>query len=328
MSNLVKPEQVSLEQVLRSKLILLDGSANERSDFCHHTAHTGDYRELQKEELIAELKRVEQFSRILKNPRIKLSPGVFEELEGYKRHISFLSEKLKESPFQLKLRKSRDFMCPCTRSEEYREEVKKAKSNKKLLDRLERKVISSQESARKKRLIIQDQKYTLLSDMICLISQAGDLKKDSSKSYGERPKNPNRSNTDERIVASSYWISLDAKTDPSIFTGDNDFKRLLGVTPRLMCSDQFSEDNRDFTISLLQRPPTLYWIKHNSSEPKIFSYTMRDLMSIHEKKAIELEGRPELMKELGCLWKRFSEVKYQTIPPLQQPIPQPLQHQQ
>jgi len=310
MQSLTEATRVNLEQVLKNEMVLIDASIKGGSDFCWNTFKIKGYDEFNPKDIKFEIEFFQGFLNILKNPNIRIIPEVSQELERYRKiiedHLSFYSRRHENYMNASKKRNHPGKMK--TRARRYKGLSEKAELNKQLLKQLNNLGIYSQRLTNKRLLEIQNPRYELLSKMVCLISVKGKVKKDWGIRYGREARDPNRSNTDEKIISASYWQSLTTKIKPVIISSDSDLKGLLGITPRLMCSDRFSDYNQGFTISLLQRPPTLYWLNKDSPQQEVYKHTMDDLIYRYEKESIELEENQELMQELGCLWKRFSEM--------------------
>lgn len=61
--------------------------------------------------------------------------------------------------------------------------------------------------------------------------------------------------TDEKMIATAYWIAMYSNIRPVLVSGDKDFSRLLGIS-----SDIFRRVNDDFRRMLDERPPKLYLV--------------------------------------------------------------------
>ena len=159
----------------------------------------------------------------------------------------------------------------------------------------------------KKSIHINQQGYEHLVEKIKVLGRVMNLKKDNHFSYQPNysPKKGD-SDTDERFVATAFWISMFSDKSPVIVTQDTDFVYLLGTTSRLFGSSQFQPNNSHFRNSLYVNPVRLYIGSNGNYHEKINTrgtiYT--DKLEIH---SIPESEEKNISKGISIFWKDFAK---------------------
>lgn len=112
---------------------------------------------------------------------------------------------------------------------------------------------------RNKEIYFDKDKADVLFDMVKLLESKMNLKVDSNYMKGLRSEDRSHiSDTDEKIVACLYYLSIYGNKKPVLLTADHDFRRLLGKISPLMGSYSFFPDNGRFRRQLRANKFRLY----------------------------------------------------------------------
>lgn len=243
-----------------------------------------------------ELKGYEDFIKLIRRHSVVTIPEITQEIQRYSEilgeRISFYNSVERHLP-----RKGRYL------SARKKPSIKKHSQNvrKLIQDLQEASFIAYKES--KKRELKTDQRYDSLVGIVKLLSQNIQLKQDTHYIHGEHTREYN--DTDERITAVAYWLSLNRKK-PLVLTRDGDLVRLFGVTPRLMGADNFLPYNKLFRESLKDFPFRVYLKREGVTKKAIGGSTPNFdkefiINNLHNGKS------EEIREEMLNLWQQFSE---------------------
>lgn len=186
-----------------------------------------------------------------------------------------------------------------------------AKSNKMLLDKIQEASEKIWTTSQRKQLQIRDSRYDILVEMVKLLSKRLNLKKVSKKQ--RCPKNPYDSDTDEKIVAAIYLEHLFDQTEPALLANDEDFLRLLGVTPRILGSEEFKPYNIGFRECFSGKKLKFYRSLSTNECTRTLEKPIRryhTVMGLRRKvngKELTKSEKVEIAQKLDYLWQQFSK---------------------
>jgi len=240
-------------------------------------------------DLIAEeSEAIENFMLALQHPSSKTIKQVTNE-------IKFFQDRIKKEIHRLS-----------------RQKLKKTKGreNQQALNELYQKVRLVSSTSKTKEWNTQDPRYDLLSKMIILLNQELGLKKDTSALYCLRNGKQNSSETDERLVAASYYCSL-TRCRPAVITGDGDFVNLFAASYPLLGSDVFLPYNSSFRCSVKAHFPKLYELNYelnyklNYRKINIKSHnnSFPDSFLLFTNSSVSDETREKILR----LWEGFNQ---------------------
>jgi hypothetical protein len=138
------------------------------------------------------------------------------------------------------------------------------------------------------------------------------------------------SDTDERLVAALFCLSMYSGRRAGFVTGDTDFVRLLGVLPRLMGADELMPCNNSFKEALEYNPFKFYLYKPESHEYELLidsskiQYETEFRINRHSGQESE-NMKQQIIKmwtELGIEEYKSKDVKQQVLEPLKQLSPE------
>jgi len=163
---------------------------------------------------------------------------------------------------------------------------------------------------RRKELIIDDPRYEALIDLIKLIEVPLRLKKDTAslhRQYKER--DTHSSDTDERLTATLFWLSLVSAQKPVLITRDTDFVSLSSVVPRIIGADNFLPLNAEFREALSKNPYRLYITNQEYRTQYDLAVDSSTLHYDTKFNLINLSAakNKEKQEEIKSLWLKFNE---------------------
>lgn len=295
---------LTLNEILDSnEFVLIDGSLRGSESICDYLYEVHKLEELDKQKIENIEREFKKIQYIISQPHATTIPEVAREIKvcaeiiGVNlRYISEFEKILKTKP------RSR------TGCKKNHQEYKKPEKNRQVLKRLQETVFSTYEAFRERETKIRDRKYTLLAEMVREIDLAIGLKQDTSHLYGLPKKDPTSSDTDEKLVAALYYKSLFSNTPPVLLTKDTDFVRLLGVTPRLLGSDDFMPYNQSFRTRMVDNPFKLYIFQEHTD---IYNPALTSKSYLNFDPEFILGNIPKLKSDkikqkIQFLWQQFS----------------------
>lgn len=292
-----------LTEILNSEdLILVDTSIRpDNQDFSWRIYEDKYYTQLDRQLSKEKFLELENFIESLEQANVYTIKAVTKETEKLER---ILDDKIKFCSSR-----------PLPKDRRKREETKRRnKKPKNLLYDLQKKVYELRTLLRNKEINrsqefknINNSKYNSLLEMTKLIEKRARLKKDIGYILGAHERDQSEdSDTDEKLVASLYWLSLFSNKNPCLLSGDADFIRLLWVVTRLIGSDYFLPYNENFRQKIIENPFKLYSknIKTGEYELAIESskikYDNRFLIG-----NISPKSNLKTRRQISRIWKEF-----------------------
>lgn len=250
-----KKEFVSLDEILKGGIVLIDGCIQRSSEkkTIREMYSTTRYQQINLLSVSQEIEGIEKLSKLLELENVFTIQGVADEFQRYTEIIgekrSHLS-KTQKMPSQ-KHRKG----------EEYRNSTEDRDAS---LEELHDCAFTVHRQMLSKRIPVGylggSERYKMIEKMVQVLEEEIRLKKDTSYLLGEHDTDRAReSHTDEKLVASAFCASMHAAGPIKILTQDTDFISLTGVLPRLLGSDSFLPCNVLFRDSLRMNPVILYF---------------------------------------------------------------------
>ncbi len=169
----------------------------------------------------------------------------------------------------------------------------------------QKRVFDLRQLSKKSEIRIHGGSYEDLVNVIKTLGKILELKQDTNKFYETITKR-GLSDTDERIVATAYWISMFSDKQPILITRDGDFTRLFWITGRLLGAHEF-EGNQHFRKSLEQNPVKVYHKNRDGKyEIRVNTREMeyRDKFVLHKIPSDKENGARELIQKM---WRNFRE---------------------
>lgn len=146
--------------------------------------------------------------------------------------------------------------------------------------------------------------YSPLIEMVTLLDKTIGLQQNTHELYGRKTEN-NGLNTDEKLTAAIYYLSMFSEKTPILITKDNDLTRLLGITKGLIGADDFSPTNKKFREAICTNPFYLYHQRGNEYQMRINSdETEYSNFNIYKMSENENNKIREKMKKI---WKDFKK---------------------
>lgn len=223
-----------------NSIILVDGSINlGGGNLSWEIYQHRIYRNISCNLLKKGEESLNHFIKVLENPLTRTIPEVTKEIKQLEK---ILSDKIKFLS-QNKERRGR-------RKRDGREAEK-------LLKKLQAKAWRIYGLSKRNEIQIEGREYDSLLEMVKIIDRAGRLKQDTSyNTYGTHEEDMSgKSDTDERLTAVIYYLSLFSDKKPVLLTRDTDFERLLPVVVKLIGADNFSPYNQEFREAVKSRNP-------------------------------------------------------------------------
>lgn len=254
MINLIeKPElaerrEVSLEEIFaEGNIILVDGSITGKGHgICKEIYKAKRYSHINSGIIADALFGISHLHEILSRQNAFTLEKVSDEIEYLVRYLgekrAYLDKKDK-------------------RSIKYYQESSQKESLKNLHNESFRTLKLARSKNIRKAFLIDNEKCGKLVEMIKMLDMAIGLKKDVSyEVYGEHDSDRSHDkDTDEWLVATSFFLSMYTDKKPVLVTSDTDFPRIMGVIPKLIGSTRFLPFNSRFTEALKENPVRLYF---------------------------------------------------------------------
>lgn len=302
---------VELREILETEpLILVDGSVSvsvrgEPFNICWEMYKSKDYSQLDTRKIKKAIFNMEKLEEILSCPKVYTIKAVTTEFKEFER---ILSQKIKFISAHYSLPRN---------IEKRREKKERDEKGKIQLCDLQERVYKIRRLSEFREIDrfpefkkINNSGYNLLLDTTKLISWETKLKIDTGYRRGKREKDRSReSDTDEKLVATLYWLSLHDKSS-CLLSQDMDFARLLGVVTRIICSNSFLPYNEEFREKIKQNPFKFYIdvLKTMTYELKIKSSDI-----VYDKEfrigGISEEKSKEIKQEIARMWKESTQIR-------------------
>lgn len=246
---------MKLTEILNSDnldLVLVDTSIQEDSSFGWNIYETANYSCLDVESLTKEIAIVRQVKNVLENPKTRTIKAVTKEFRNFEQVIN---NKIKAF--------SGGYI---PKNKKIRIKIKKRGNEPKCkLELLQEESYKTRMLSQAKELKLEDNNYNLLLNMIKLIEPVMRIKKDMAFVYGFHKEDRARvSDTDERLTAALYWLSLFSDKSSCLITKDQDFASLSSIIPGLIGSEYFLPYNEFFRKRIIENPFRIY--KKNSKD--------------------------------------------------------------
>ncbi|MEM4271689.1 MAG: hypothetical protein QXD13_01205 [Candidatus Pacearchaeota archaeon] len=307
-----RPEvRVSLSEIAsENNIVLVDGCgcynfAEDRRGFCRKIYNTNKKTGIERDILACASMSISDLVNILEQGSVYTIPEVVQELRGMLEAIGSKCSFFNENT---------------TFNRRQRRRANAVNNSRERLSALQQKAYSVIKLARSKdirwcpdlrEILEYEQKFDAILNMVKFLNEKIRLKRDTSVLYGEHKRDASReSDTDERLVAHAYCISMLSNKKPIILTGDTDLIRLLGVTPKLMGADNFVPDNEFFRKRLGENPfwlcfndnvaPGDYSLVINGSEGYNFSKDFRILNTTEEENT-------KITNKMKGFWEEFNK---------------------
>jgi hypothetical protein len=252
---------VSLDKILGKDtgscydLIIVDGCiyGEENKSFCWNIYNDWDYSCLDCDEIQKEINCANEFFHILQHSKTRTISEITNELGEKNRiigeNISFFSSIEKRLSKRAKKR--------------YYSQRKDARRLMKELQEFTYKIFrTSKEKEWQKgdEIDFDKEKYESIVSMVKLLSREMELKLDIGYAIGTHEEDKAlTSDTDERLVAAAYYLSMYSNKKPIILTRDTDIIEIVKTTPTLIGADEFLPYNADFRQGLRWNPIQIYF---------------------------------------------------------------------
>lgn len=303
-------KRISLQEMAsKEHIVLIDACgyhnfADGREDFCKKIYDTDNRTGLGREITYCESRSIWDLTDILEQDNVFTIPEVVNEIRGKLKSINAKCHYFKGST---KI------------DRRARRKLNIVNHSKERINELQHQVYSTIELAKKKDIRWckdltdipkYEQKFHEVLEMIKLLDKAIGLKKDTGYFYGERERDMSgESDTDERIVAHAYCISMLSSKKPIVISGDTDLIRLMGVTPRLMGAEDLMPSNELFRRRLVENPFKLCFNDHIA--PGNYSlaidgadgYDFNKIFCVH---CARKEKNEEMASDMKKLWENFN----------------------
>jgi hypothetical protein len=240
---------MKLNEILDSNdidLVLVDASIKGSHDFAWDIYESINYSHLDADKLEKEVELMQEIKRVLENPKTRTISGITEELKGFEKIINN------------KIKYFSSHYIPKNKKTKARIKRRNTKSQEQLI-LLQNKLYNIRRLSYAKELKIEDNNYKLLLNMIKLIEPIIKIKKDMSFVLGFHDEDKSRaSDTDERLTAALYWLSLFSDKSNCLITKDQDLPRLSGIVTSLIGSESFLPYNEFFRKRIIENPFRIY----------------------------------------------------------------------
>ena len=240
---------MKLNKILSSEdidLVLVDTSITGTYDFAEAIYESTKYSSLDVGLLEKEIESIKQAKEVLENPKTRTIRATTKELKDFEKIIN---SKIKDF--------SEGYL---SKNRKIRTKIKKRDIKpKNKLNLLQNEAYNLRRISYFKELKIKDNNYELLLDMIKLIEPIIKIKKDRDFMFGFHDKDQSRdSDTDERLTAALYWLSLFSDKSSCLITNDEDFAGLSRIIIRLIGSGSFLPHNEFFRKRIIENPSKIY----------------------------------------------------------------------
>ena len=156
---------------------------------------------------------------------------------------------------------------------------------------------------------IVDPAYDELVEMIKTLDRAVGLKRATRvlmKDSDYSPDASRASDTDERLVATAYWISMFSDKSVGILTRDKDFFSLLRATPTMLGAREFLPYNKIFRIPIKRNPVRLYY-RLNGDDCEKFVTSFVDFQDRLTLYGVEQERAEKIREKISQFWIHFAD---------------------
>ena len=273
---------ISLEHALKENDILLVDGSVKNPESRGYLPNQGHFALICEETLKRIMDDIMIFSGIIGSKNSRTIPEVVEELHVYEQGLSgsyrFLtfsdcSRSLKSIVKQVS--EGSDDLQKQSLSTEGKAAIVRDR-NKKSYGNLLLRINKCISLFHSRAIRIVDPAYDELVEMIKTLDRAVGLKRSTReliKDPDYSSSNSSASDTDERLVATSFWISMFSNKRVGILTNDNDFFSLLRATPEMLGAREFQPYNKMFRVPIKRNPVQLYYrLNGNGCEKFITSF--------------------------------------------------------
>lgn len=293
-----------LEQALLDErnIFLVDGSAREDTGFCigREIYDARQFQHLNQDVLAKAIRQMRKLSRVFSCP---CAFTISEVTENLKKLVEIVSEKIGYNAQRARLNRNK-------------KAIERGEKPEHLIRILQQAVYNAYTTAKSKEIErwqshlgfdIDPQKLDLLFSMTTLLDEKIHLKKDTNVLYGWHDTDMSRaSDTDEKMVAMLYYLSMFSGRKPKLLTCNTDFVRLLGVTPRLIGSDEFMPHNEQFREALHKNPIQLYLKNLGRTYELAFNSRNVEYNPLFVVNCLTETDNSELKDRFAEMWRHFS----------------------
>jgi len=233
---------ITLQEILaqENQIVFVDRSLGQRGDFSWDNYDNNRFEDFDLEQIKIEQQEYEKLRKIMRTGDTTTIPEVAQEIRTFAEIVgNQISYHSKPSSTAYKRRNG-------NKRTNGRCMSKRARINKEALIQLQETAFSAYQTFRDNETKINDFRYNGILEMVKTLSRMIGLKKDNGYEWGHNARDPNHSDTDERLTAAVFYHSLFDKRTPVLLTADKDFPRLLGIGIRLIGAECFRPDNRIF----------------------------------------------------------------------------------
>ncbi|MFA5857009.1 MAG: hypothetical protein WC867_06620 [Candidatus Pacearchaeota archaeon] len=233
----------------QNRTILIDASSSDSHDLSGYLKIVEDVRAIESDVLFKNTWALSDFHYLLMNDRSYTIPEVTDELFCLKKIVGRERFRLLNGYSQVVDKKKDDLDPVFTK-------------NSKLIQNIHDLVSIVHNTSKSKELIIEDENYSLIYDLMNVVSKFYNCKIDNSYLKHERDFIKD-SDTDEKLVSASLWVASELKEKTSIITSDKDFLRLIGR----FINEIKDKDLPSYFSSLYEKiqenPPLIFFIDRN-----------------------------------------------------------------
>ncbi|MDP3027552.1 MAG: hypothetical protein Q8N63_07645 [Nanoarchaeota archaeon] len=240
---------MKLTEILNSDnidLVLVDTSIQDDDNFGWDIYESTKYSSLDVESLTKEIAVVMQVKGVLENPKTRTIKAVTKEFRSFEQVINNKIKAFSEGYLP--------------KNKKIKIKIKKRDNEPRYkLELLQEEAYETRMLSQAKELKVEDNNYELLLNMIKLIEPVIKIKRDMGFVYGFHEKDRARtSDTDERLTAALYWLSLFSGKSSCLITKDQDFASLSSIIPGLIGSGYFLPYNEFFRKRIIENPFRIY----------------------------------------------------------------------
>jgi len=244
---MANPGQIlSLEQVLnKEEIVLVDSCVKGGNGFYWELGNTKTPQKLDLliPQIEMEIKSLRALTLILAHPNIATIEEVCNEYLRISKHVGTCIQ----------------FLCARGLNEDFSEARDKLQELNNTAFNLWKQANRSQLC--KRNGFVNNTVYGLFFEMVKTLEDKIHIKKDTTDLYMDHISEASKDSvTDEKIIACLFSLVMTGRS-PAVATGDTDLIKLLGISSKMICCNQFSPYNFDF-CSLLKDPGVkLYFTK-------------------------------------------------------------------
>lgn len=167
--------------------------------------------------------------------------------------------------------------------------------------------LKSKSIDRNKEIYFDEDKVNILFNMVKLLERKMNLKVDSSYIKGLRSEDRSHiSNTDEKLVACLYYLSIYSGKKPVLLTADHDLQRILGKISPLIGSYSFFPDNGRFRRQLRANKFRLYMEINGVYGLQLDSDSDIRFGNDFMLPGLDRKECDELKIDVAALWRKFN----------------------